>query len=106
MKRSTKIRICHRGASILFYPAALPLSSRTLNYTAGVIRRYRTGDTVLVCETVEDLLSADPVLSDVDLRWPGVSLSGCELAEGTVQRQPRWPGPPSIPGHAPGAAGV
>jgi hypothetical protein len=41
MKRSTKIRICHRGASMLFYPAALPLSSRTLNYTAGVIRRYR-----------------------------------------------------------------
>ena len=81
---------------MLFYPAALPLSSRTLNYTAGIIRRYRTGDTVLVCETVEDLLSADPVLSDVDLRWPGVSLSGCELAEGTVQPQPRWPGrPPS-----------
>ena len=26
---------------MLFYPAALPLSSRTLNYTAGVIRRYR-----------------------------------------------------------------
>ena len=48
---------------MLFYPAALPLSSRTLNYTAGVIRRYRTGDTVLVCETVEDLFSADPVLS-------------------------------------------
>jgi hypothetical protein len=41
MKRSTKIRICHRGASMLFYPDALPLSSRTLNYTARVIRRYR-----------------------------------------------------------------
>lgn len=27
---------------MLFYPAALPLSSRTLNYTAGVIRRYRS----------------------------------------------------------------
>ena len=26
---------------MLLYPAALPLSSRTLNYTAGVIRRYR-----------------------------------------------------------------
>jgi hypothetical protein len=26
---------------MLFYPAALPLSSRTLNYTAGVIRRHR-----------------------------------------------------------------
>ena len=41
MKRSTKIRIRHRGAPILFYPAALPLSSQTLNYTAGVIRRHR-----------------------------------------------------------------
>jgi DDE superfamily endonuclease/Helix-turn-helix of DDE superfamily endonuclease len=26
---------------MLFYPAALPLSSKTLNYTAGVIRRHR-----------------------------------------------------------------
>ena len=26
---------------MLFYPAALPLSSQTLNYTAGVIRRHR-----------------------------------------------------------------
>jgi hypothetical protein len=41
MKRSTKIRICHQGAPMLFYPAALPLSSQTLNYTAGVIRRHR-----------------------------------------------------------------
>jgi hypothetical protein len=41
MTRSTKIRICHRGASMLFYPAALPLSRQTLTYTAGVIRRHR-----------------------------------------------------------------
>jgi hypothetical protein len=41
MTRSTKIYICHRGASMLFYPAALPLSRHTLNYTAGVIRRHR-----------------------------------------------------------------
>ena len=26
---------------MLFYPAALPLSSQTLNYAAGVIRRHR-----------------------------------------------------------------
>jgi hypothetical protein len=26
---------------MLFYPAALPLSSWTLNYAAGVIRRHR-----------------------------------------------------------------
>jgi DDE superfamily endonuclease/Helix-turn-helix of DDE superfamily endonuclease len=41
MKRSTKIRICHQGASMLFYPAALPLSSKTLSYVTGVIRRHR-----------------------------------------------------------------
>ena len=36
-------------------------------------------------EPAEDLFSADPVLGEVDLRWPGVSLSWCELAEGTVR---------------------
>ncbi len=30
-----------KGASMLFYPAALPLSARTLTYVAGVIRRHR-----------------------------------------------------------------
>jgi hypothetical protein len=42
MKRSTKIRFCHQGASMLFYPAALPLSRQTLTYTSGVIRRHCT----------------------------------------------------------------
>jgi DDE superfamily endonuclease/Helix-turn-helix of DDE superfamily endonuclease len=41
MKRSTKIRIFCQGASMLFYPAALPLSSQTLTYVAGIIRRHR-----------------------------------------------------------------
>jgi hypothetical protein len=41
MKRSTKIRICHRGASMLFYPAALPLARQTLAFTAGLIRCHR-----------------------------------------------------------------
>src|SRR5947207_10818757 len=41
MKRSTKIRIRHRGASMLFYPAALPLSRQILTCTAGIIRRHR-----------------------------------------------------------------
>ena len=36
-------------------------------------------------ESAKDLFSADPVLGEVDLRWPGVSLSRCELAEGTVR---------------------
>ena len=42
------------------------------------------GDLVLVRESAEDLFSVDPVLGEVDLRWPGASLSGCELAEDTV----------------------
>jgi hypothetical protein len=41
MTRSTKIRIFCQGASMLFYPAALPLSRQTLTYVAGVIRRHR-----------------------------------------------------------------
>jgi hypothetical protein len=41
MKRSTKIRILRQGASMLFYPAELPLSAQTLTYAAGVIRRHR-----------------------------------------------------------------
>jgi hypothetical protein len=41
MTRSTKIRIFRQGASMLFYPAALPLSRQTLTYIAGIIRRHR-----------------------------------------------------------------
>lgn len=40
------------------------------------------GDLVLVRESAGDLFSADPVLGEVDLRWPGVSLSRRKLAEG------------------------
>jgi hypothetical protein len=43
------------------------------------------GDPVLVRESAEDLFSADRVLGEVDLQRPGVSLSGWELAEGTVR---------------------
>ena len=38
-----------------------------------------------MCEPAEDLSSADPVLGEVDLRRPGVSLSRRELAEGTMR---------------------
>jgi hypothetical protein len=38
-----------------------------------------------VRESAEDLFPADPVLGEVDLRWPGGSLSRRELAEGTVR---------------------
>jgi hypothetical protein len=30
----------YQGLPVLFYRAALPLSSRTLNYVAGIIRRH------------------------------------------------------------------
>jgi hypothetical protein len=43
------------------------------------------GDLVLAREPADDLLPANPVLGEVDLRWPGVSLNRCELAEGTVR---------------------
>jgi hypothetical protein len=36
-------------------------------------------------ESAEDLFSADPVLGRVDLRWPGVSLSRWQLAQGSVR---------------------
>src|SRR5215467_391828 len=42
MTRLLKITVVCRGASMLFYPAALPLSRQTLTYTAGIIRRHRT----------------------------------------------------------------
>ena len=47
--------------------------------------RLSGGDLILVRESAEDLFPADPVLGEVDLRWRGVSLSRCELAEGTVR---------------------
>jgi hypothetical protein len=47
--------------------------------------RLSGGDVVLVRESVRDLFSGDLVLGEVDLRWPGVSLSWCELARRTVR---------------------
>src|SRR5712692_10606890 len=43
------------------------------------------GDPVLVRESAEDWFPADPVLGEVDHRWPGAGLSGYELAEGAVR---------------------
>jgi hypothetical protein len=43
------------------------------------------GGLVFVRESAEDLFPAGPVLGEVDLRWPGGSLSRCELANGTVR---------------------
>jgi hypothetical protein len=43
-----------------------------------------SGDLILVREAAEDLLSADPVLCEVDLRGPGVGLSRWQLAQGAV----------------------
>ena len=44
-----------------------------------------SGDLVLARESAEDLFSPDPVLGEVELRWPGVSLVRCELAKGAVR---------------------
>src|SRR5262250_1403816 len=65
-------RIHDRGGDLLSCCRCVGLSGR---------------DQVLVREAAKDLFSADPVLREVDLRWPGASLSRCELAKGTV-----WPG--------------
>src|ERR1039457_3067983 len=43
------------------------------------------GDLVLMRESAEDLFPADPVVGEVDRRWPRVSLSWCGLAEGAVR---------------------
>src|ERR1019366_1355085 len=43
------------------------------------------GDLVLMRESAEDLFPADPGVGEVDRRWPRVSLSWCELAEGAVR---------------------
>ncbi len=42
--------------------------------------RLSSGDLVLVREASKDLLSADPVLGEVDLQWPDVRLSRWQLA--------------------------
>jgi hypothetical protein len=41
MTRLLKFHVVCEGASMLFYPAALPLSRQTLTYVTGVIRRHR-----------------------------------------------------------------
>ena len=41
VRQSTKIHAQDQGLQLLLYRAALPLSSRTLNYAAGIIRRHR-----------------------------------------------------------------
>jgi hypothetical protein len=46
---------------------------------------FSCDDLVLAREPTQDLFSADPVLGEVDLRWPGAGLSRGELAEGTVR---------------------
>jgi len=41
VRQSTKTSFTPQGASMLLYRAALPLSSRTLTYVAGIIGRHR-----------------------------------------------------------------
>jgi hypothetical protein len=41
MRQSTKTTFISPGAPVVFYRAALPLSSKTLTFTSGIIRRHR-----------------------------------------------------------------
>ena len=41
MRQSTKTTFISPGASVLFYRATLPLSSKTLTFVSGIIRRHR-----------------------------------------------------------------
>jgi hypothetical protein len=66
-------------------PVGLEYSIVVVICVSSLHRGLSGGDVVLVRESAEDVSSADPVLSEVDLRWPGVSLSRCELTEGTVR---------------------
>ena len=71
---------------MLFRSTTLPhRCSSQARQTSGTPQELSGGDLVLVCESAEDLFPSDPVLGQVDLRWPGVSLSRGELAEGTVR---------------------
>ena len=51
-----------------------------------VSRGQLGGGVVLVGESAEDLLPADPVLGEVDrFGWTGACLGWCELAEGAMR---------------------
>ena len=76
---------CELSVSWRLDPVGLEYSIVVVICVSSLHRGLSGGDVVLVRESAEDVSSADPVLSEVDLRWPGVSLSRCELAEGTVR---------------------
>jgi hypothetical protein len=67
------------------HPVGLEYTNATVTCYFRNGTRLSSGDLVLVGEAAEDLLSADPVLGEVDLRWPGVSLSRRQLAQGAVR---------------------
>lgn len=76
-----------RGAARLtrIAPGSPPCGARIHEYGCDLLlfvnsARLSSGDLILVREAAEDLLSADPVLGEVDLRWPGMSLSRWQLA--------------------------
>ena len=56
-----------------------------------IAARLSSGDLVLVRESAEDLLPADPVLGEVDLLRPGADLGRGDLVKGTVRPgSARW----------------
>jgi len=66
-------------------PVGLEYTIRAVNCVSSKQPGMSGGDQVLVREPAENLFSADRILSEIDLRWPGVSLSRCELAKATVR---------------------
>jgi len=75
-----------RVLTVTHGPSASPLTLWGSEIRFGVSCGQSGGDVVLVGESAEDLLPADPELGEVDrFRRMGVSLSRGELAEGTVR---------------------
>lgn len=74
-----------------FLPVVKPVGLEYTNVAAASCLRHAArlsgGDVVLVDEAAKDLFSVDSMLSEVDLRWPSMSLSRRQLVQGAM-----WPG--------------
>src|SRR5205823_4599607 len=76
--RDPKARDPHRdGQSHL---VRLEYTTRAVTCVSGDGLKPSGGGPVFVGESAEYLFSADPVLGEIDLRWPGVRLSRWQLA--------------------------
>jgi hypothetical protein len=67
------------------YPVGIEYTNTAVTWYFPNSARRSSGYLILVRETTQNLLPADPVLGEVDLRWPGVSVSRWQLAQGAVR---------------------